>query len=351
MRLLWLIDSLTVGGAESLIVPFARKQQHELTVACLTTIQGNAIARELEKEGIAVVNLESKNLRDWRAFRRLSRLARERRFELIHAHLTYASIWGALLSRRTGIPCVATLHVAPPARGRDRIKDRLMRFALNRWAARTIAVSAALREKYLAAGGLDPAKLLVAHNGIAIERFAHNGSPAHGRQLMTVSVLRPGKGIEVLIEALTKIPSATLMVVGDGPMREEWAALAQRFGVAGRIQWLGYRNDVETLLPRADLFVLPSLDDAFPTVLLEAMAAGVPVVATRVGGIPEIVDDGVTGKLVPPNDAAALAAAINALLDADTSGMRDAARTRARERFSTEAWIARLDAIYAEVAR
>ncbi|HEX7807690.1 MAG TPA: glycosyltransferase family 4 protein [Thermoanaerobaculia bacterium] len=349
MRLLWLIDSLTVGGAESLVVSYARKSRHDLTIACMTSIAGNAIENELRKHNITVVNLGARNLRDIRAFRRLLALARERKFDLIHAHLTYASIWGALLSRFTRIPCVATLHVAPPAQGSDRIKDRLMRFALNRWAARTIAVSGALREKYLAAGGIDPAKLIVAHNGISIERFKRSTNTS--RTLITVSVLRPGKGIEVLLEAMRRVKDATLIIAGDGPMRQAWTDLAQRLGIADRLRWMGYRNDVETLLPEASVFVLPSLDDAFPTVLLEAMAAGLPVVATRVGGIPEIVDDGITGRLVPPNDPAALANAIESLLDSDNVAMRDTAHKRAEQQFSTEAWIRRLETIYLEVAQ
>ena len=124
MRLLWLIDSLTVGGAESLVVPFARKYRGDLTIACVTSIAGNAIEAELKKDGVNVINLESRNLRDRRAYRRLLALAREKKFDLVHAHLTYAAIWGSRLARRTGIPCVASLHVAPPTAFRDRIKDR-----------------------------------------------------------------------------------------------------------------------------------------------------------------------------------------------------------------------------------
>lgn len=349
MRLLWLIDSLTVGGAESLVVPFARKYRGELTIVSMTTIGGNAIEEELRKDGVTVINLQSRNLRDTAAFHRLIGLARARKFDLVHAHLTYAAIWGALLSRVTRIPCVATLHVAPPVAFRDRIKDRLMRFVLNRWAARVIAVSSALREKYLAAGGIDADKLAVAHNGIEVERF--HPAPTASKSAITVSVLRPGKGIEVLLDAVRLVPEARFVIVGDGPMRAEWTALAQSLGVADRIEWAGYRNDVHALLSGHGVFVLPSLDDAFPTVLLEAMASGLPVVATRVGGIPEIVEPGVTGMLVPANDAPALAQAIREVLGSDTSAMRVAARKRAEERFSTEAWIARLEAIYGEVVR
>ncbi len=356
MRLLWLIDSLTMGGAESLVVPFARRSPYELTVCCLTTIAGNPIEQELRAIGVDVFNLGAHNLRDRAAFRRLVNYVRERKIDLVHAHLTYAAIWSALLSRKTKIPSIATLHVAPSAtralqtsrrhRLMTNLRDRVMRFVLRRWSSRVVTVSDALGRVYRE---LDP---VTVHNGIELERFAHEpvakNDPAEPPTVVTVSVLRPAKGIEVLIEAARSVVGARFLIIGDGPMRAEWTELAARLGVGDRIRWAGHRRDVDALLAGCDLFVHPSLDDAFPTVLLEAMAAGLPVVASDVGGIPEIVEDGVTGRLVPPGDAGQLAAAINELLAHPTS-MGDAGRARAQREFTTEAWIARLDRVYREV--
>ncbi|HEX6158712.1 MAG TPA: glycosyltransferase, partial [Thermoanaerobaculia bacterium] len=369
------IDSLTVGGAESLIIPFARRldrSRYALTVCCLSTVAGNAIEPELRKEGVNVVNLGARNLRDRAAFRRLVALVRDEKIELVHAHLPYASIWSAVLSRNTGVPSIASLHVAPSAtrelfdstrhRVMTEVRDRLMRFVTNRWSSRIVSVSDALRKIYLQRGGLDPAKLRVVHNGIELDRFRRDrvasralldrelDLPPYAKIVVTVAVLRPKKGIEVLLDAATRVPDAFFLIVGDGPKREEWTRLASTLGVADRIRWAGYRRDVDALLAGCDLFVHPSLDDAFPTVLLEAMAAGLPVVATRVGGIPEIVSD-FTGRLVAPNDAAELAGAIGNLLGDDVARKRMsvAAEKTATEKFSTEAWIGRLDAVYREV--
>jgi glycosyltransferase involved in cell wall biosynthesis len=124
-------------------------------------------------------------------------------------------------------------------------------------------------------------------------------------------------------------------------MRPEWQSLAR----TDTIRWAGHRTDVDELLAGADVFVHPSLEDAFPTVLLEAMAAGLPVVASNVGGIPEIVIDGVTGILVPPGDADAIVAALHRT----TPSMCAAALERAQAEFSTKAWIARLETVYREV--
>jgi glycosyltransferase involved in cell wall biosynthesis len=154
-----------------------------------------------------------------------------------------------------------------------------------------------------------------------------------------VSVLRPGKGIEVLLDAVERVPDTYFLIVGDGPKRAEWQSMTN----SDRVRWLGYRTDVDAILAGCDVFVHPSLDDAFPTVLLEAMAAGLPVVASRVGGIPEIVSES-TGILVPPGDPAALADAMTKI----DPHMSIAARERATREFSIDAWIARLDTVYAE---
>jgi glycosyltransferase involved in cell wall biosynthesis len=352
-----------------LIVPFVRRldrTKFNVSICCLTTIGGNAIAPLLEREGVPIVNLGARNLRDIAAFRRLIRLVREEHIDLIHAHLTYAATWAAVCSRITGVPSVSSLHVAPPdGKSREASRDRLMRFVLNRWGAAVIAVSDALRTDYLRGGGLSSEKLVSVHNGIELDRFRQDrsecrqritsefGIPPDAPLAVTVSVLRPGKGVEVLLASvksvLERVPEAWFLIIGDGAMREEWSQLAERKGVSARIRWAGYRKDVESLLAGCDLLVHPSLADAFPTVLLEAMAAGLPIVATDVGGIPEIVHPDVTGRLVPAGDAGALATEVARLLkDAPMrERMSEKARQIAIERFSTEAWIRRLEVVYA----
>ena len=378
LRLLWLIDSLTVGGAEALVVPFARRldrQRFQLIVCALSTIAGNPIEQRLRDEGIAVVNLGARSLRDVGAFRRLERLVRAERIDLVHAHLTYSAIWSALLSRRTGIPSVASLHVAPAAsravqatrrqKVLTTIRDLLMRFAVSRWSSRVIMVSDALRDLYLAEGGIRPSKIRVVRNGIEVERFEHDPAETRNRLLdefgllpgvpvvATVSVLREGKGIDVLLDAARQVTEASFLIVGDGPKAEEWRQLAARNGVAARVRWAGHRDDVDALLAGCDLFAHPTFSDAFPTVLLEAMAAGLPVVASKVGCIPEIVEHEITGVLVPPGDAGRLAGALADLLAqrGRARDMGERGRSVARQQFSIEAWIGRLTDVYGEVVR
>jgi glycosyltransferase involved in cell wall biosynthesis len=366
LRVLWLLDSMNAGGAENLAATFARnvdRKRIEPTIAWLASIDGNATAPLLASTGVATHEFAAHSLRDLAAFRRLLAFISDGRFDVIHSHLTYASIWGTIAGRISRVPSVATLHAAPPATGRAaRARDRLMRFVLDRWSSCVIAVSASLRTAYLAEGGLRPRKVVVLHNGIEPGRFETGwtserlheefGIPTQTPVVVTVSVQRPGKGIETLIDAAAAVPQAHFLVVGDGPLRAEWEQLSRSRGLAGRMTWTGHRHDVASLLPGCDLFALPTKADAFPTVLLEALAAGLPVVASRVDGVPEIIEDGATGLLVTPGDAGALARAIAALLGDERrrTTMRDAARSTVRGHFSVDSWIAGLESIYRSCA-
>ncbi|HVR43499.1 MAG TPA: glycosyltransferase [Thermoanaerobaculia bacterium] len=366
IRLLWLIDSLTMGGAESLVVPFARASRAsglDLTVCARTTIGGNPLEGELRDTGVAVENLEARSLRDRAAFRRLMRLIRSREIDVIHAHLAYSAIWGALAARRGRVPLVASLHVPPdPAPDlKERIRRMMLVALLNRYAFRVVMVSAALADAWRSATAIRPERIAVIHNGVPVDRAG--SPPDRGRTrmqlgladdapvVMTVSVLREGKGIDVLLHAaktvLASTPSCRFVIVGDGPMRESWEALARQVGIAHAVQWTGFRRDVAALLAAADLFVLPTLADAFPTAVLEALAAGRAVVATGIGGVREMVDSE-SGRLVPAGDPAALAATIRRSLD-DSAWLERAGRAgraRVEREFSTEAWVARLRATY-----
>ena len=374
MRVLWLIDSLTLGGAEALVPAFARaidSRRVRLHVAYLKSLGGNPFEAELQRLGVPLTHLRARNLRDVRALRRLLRLVREERIDLVHAHLTYAAIWGGLTTRLTGVPCVATLHTGPvegPEWSRSAIRERMLAFVLNRWCSAVVAVSAAARAQHVERGRIDGGRVCVIHNGVDLEEFASGGARRERMRrelgladsqptVLTVSALREGKGLEVLLRGMALLvrgqPQLRVVIAGEGPLRDRLEELAREKGLEGHVRWLGFRRDVGDLLAAADVFVLASRQDAFPTVLLEAMAAARPVVATQVGGIPEIVEPGRTGVLVPPGDPEALAAAVDALLaDPRTAALLGVAgRERAREHFSIAEWTSRLVGLYQEALR
>jgi rhamnosyl/mannosyltransferase len=200
-------------------------------------------------------------------------------------------------------------------------------------------------------------KCVVVPLGVDHRRFLPSPSPYDGPPtLLFVGKLRYYKGVDTLLEALTELPGVYLEVVGEGPMGEEWAALAARLGVADRVHFRGQVPDAE--LPdwygRAHIFVLPAnaRAEAFGTVLLEAMASGLPCITTEVGsGTSWVVQDGVTGRVVPPRDPRALAAAVRELLDDPDrrTGMGRAGRARVEAEFTQERMIARVEEVYREV--
>lgn len=343
-------------------------------MVCLKSLGGNPYEAALREEGVPLIRLDARHLRDLRAFRHLLRLIEEEGIELIHAHLAYASIWGVAAGRLRGRPVVTTFHTAPRRApsgwsgwDRDALRQRLRLALVNRWAGRNLLVSEAVLRRWVAAG-LDPARAAVVHNGIDAAPFeaaaAHPQVGAGVRDqldvatsaplVVAVSVLRPGKGLETLVEAvprlLARFPEARVAVAGEGPLAHSLQHRAEALGVAHAFRWLGFRRDVASVLAAADLFVLPSLEDAFPTALLEAMAAGLPAVAGDAGGIPEIVEAGRTGVLVEPGASDRLADAMADLLadPGERAAMGRRARERLWERFSIGAWIGRLETVYRE---
>ncbi|MBN2114474.1 MAG: glycosyltransferase, partial [Acidimicrobiia bacterium] len=264
---------------------------------------------------------------------------------------------------RLGVPLVSTLHLVEDEVGLlGRFKRDLGAWARRHRAARTVAVSEALRRWYLEAFPVDPATVVTIPNGIpapppgtAQERAALRAEfgVAEGELLaVTVAIFRPGKGHDDLLDAAALLDEQALRFVlaGSGPEEQRLRARVRREGLEGRVAFAGFREDVAALLAAADVVVHPSHADALPTALIHALAAGVPSIATDVGGIPEIVGED-AGVLVPPGNPAALAAAVRALAHDGSRRRRMGAAARARfaSCFEGGVWARRLRRLYEEV--
>jgi glycosyltransferase involved in cell wall biosynthesis len=277
-----------------------------------------------------------------------TRLARRvrgatRQADLVHTHLVHADVYGALGARRL----VSTKHNDDPFRtGAFRFVER----ALARRATRIIAITQALARFQVERVGLPAEKVEVIHYGLDDVPAAWGANPpdpvpADARVLLCVCRLEPQKGVETAITALPQIPGAHLVVLGEGPQRAQLESLARRLDVP--VYLPGRVPDVAAWLRRADVLVHPVRWEGFGLALLEAMLASLPVVATRVSSIPEIVVDGETGILVPPDDAVALADAVRSVLDRP----RDYAErglARARAEFSVAKMADRTLELYEE---
>lgn len=279
-----------------------------------------------------------------------------RRFDVIHAHSTAAGLTAGLVGRLLGTPVVvkvtgmeAVMGLTDPGPG-----WRLRRWLLDRTADVLVAVSTEMMAA-LAAAGIPADRRVLIPNGVRIEGPGERTSPARpaggdGRMVLYVGRLEEVKGVRRLLpawSALARGAGTTLLVVGDGRLRSTLERDAAARGLNGSVRFLGTRPDVGPFYQSADVFVLPSASEGLSNALLEAMAAGVPAVASNVGGNRDVVEDGVNGLLVDWSDAAAAARAIARLLDdaAFRRRLGEAARRRAAD-YSLPAVADRYRALY-----
>jgi len=286
---------------------------------------------------------------------RVRRAARRTGPDLLHTHLVHADVYGALAVTGTRTTLVSTKHNDDPFRsGRFRRLERL----LTRRAALVVCITDALARFNRQTVGLPAEKLRVVHYGLDAppDAWGPPGGPelpADVPVLLAVCRLVPQKGVEVAIAALARVRErhdARLVVLGEGPLRAELEARASSLGVADAVSLPGRVGDVAWWLRRATVVVHPVRWEGFGLALLEAMLCSKPVVASAVSSVPEIVADGETGVLVPPDDPAALAESIGALLDdtARATALGEAGRRRALAEFSVSKMAERTAAVYGE---
>jgi glycosyltransferase involved in cell wall biosynthesis len=371
-RIVWLIDGLGRGGAEHLMVPILAhidRARFELRVCALQVKDGNPVAGELRALGVPVDLLPVPRLRDLTALPRLLQYLRREQADLLHTQLEFATTLGGPAARLLGIPAVTTLHTydepLPGSRAARRL--RWMWWSMRRFFSRVIGVSEGVGQHHIRKSRLDPQKVVVIYNGIDLSRFSpvdpadrsrvrrELGIPEGAPLLLTVAVLRQPKGIQIMIDAmpaiLAAVPSVYYGVVGSGDYGEALRAQAVERKVADRVIFTGFRDDIPRLMAAADVFVLPTLTEALPTVLAEAMALSRPIIASAVGGVPEMVTDGSNGLLLPPADPAALArACISLAADPDRAqAMGRRGRSVVEARFDIVKQVRRLEALYDEL--
>jgi glycosyltransferase involved in cell wall biosynthesis len=281
----------------------------------------------------------------------LARLVRLLRGDVVHTHLVHADLYGGIAARVRGARLVTTKHNDDPFRaGPFRYVER----GLTKLADRVIAITDALRGFTIERVGVPEAKVQTIHYGLDSLPAAWGSNPPDdvspsARVLLAVSRLTQQKGVDVAIRALAELPADTVLVVlGDGPERGSLEQLARALGVEQRVFLPGRVPDVAAWLRRAHVFVHPARWEGFGLGVLEAMLAGLPVVASNVSSLPELVADGVTGLLVPPDDTAALARGIVDALERPELGTAGVAR--ARREFSVARMADRTAELYADLA-
>ena len=374
MRILALIDGFRLGGAETLLIPFtttAREVGIEVDLVSVAPMEIAAVGvlEQYESAGLRVHSLDVRNLRQLGAVPRLARYIRRQGHDVVHAHLAMAITLAVPAARLARRPVVTSFHtLAPRYEGRDRLRERLAVLAASRSDSALFASRASLQTyAELHYSGAAPENWRVVHNGIDVSSFRPGPSDADVRRELTggregflavlPAALREQKGIIHAIEAWKQVvarhPVAVLALVGGGEEEPSLRTAVREQGLEGSVVFSGVRTDMSEVYRAADVVVLPSLVENLPTVLIEEGAAGRPVVATTVGGVLEIVLDGVTGLLCPPADPTAMAERILRLADDPRvrADLGSAATNRIRSEFSADAWVARLGSIYQEVSR
>lgn len=370
-KVLWLIKGLGAGGAEKLLsmsLPYLDRDTFDYQVVYLFKNMIDLVP-EFERQGIPVSCLNMGKAYDLRVVFKLFHLLRERKIDILHTHLPYTGIVGRPAAILAGVKAiVSTEHGLMESYHRLTRLGSVLTYPLNH---ATIAVSQAVARSILRCKTTRPETIHVVYNAIDLGdlKSIHTdpelvkkslGIDGHGLVVGTVSHIRPEKGHQYLVEAarlvLEQRPEVRFVIVGRERKRKDLIRLeelAQHLGIRDRIIFTGFREDALQIMTTFDVFVLPSIWEAFGIVLLEAMSLGKPVVATHVDGIPEVIDEGVNGFLVAPRNPEQLALRILDLLsnDALRNRMGEEGRKKVRDGFGIERMVKEVEQVYLSVLK
>jgi glycosyltransferase involved in cell wall biosynthesis len=353
----FVMTSFEPGGTERQMIELVRRLDTDRWtpyVACFHA-RGSWLGRVAQAAPISEFPIDS--FRRLEAFRHgwgFAQWCRRHRIAVVHATAMPSNIFALPFAALAGVPVrIGNRREINPDKAALPIAAQRAAFAC---AHKVIANSRAAADR-LQQEGVPRRKIEVIPNGLDVPQSSQRGAPSMLRKVVMVANLRREKGHDVLIDAavhvLKRFPDAAFEVVGAGPELDALTSRSRAAGVSAAFTFLGHRDDVAARLDRNDIFVLPSRSEAFPNAVLEAMAAGLPIVASRVGGIPELVDHQRTGLLAPPGDSTALAEALCTLMADRELGARLGSAARAEaSRYSFDRMVSAFERVYlAELAR
>jgi glycosyltransferase involved in cell wall biosynthesis len=328
VTILHLISSEGYYGAESMLLALARTLPG-LGCGSLVGVFRDARSHSVELEkraaqlGLPVVTVPCAGRWDWKAVGRIRELVKAHDVDVLHTHGYKADVYGYAAAWPHRVALVATCHNWP-----SRLPSMRAYAAIDRWALRhfdRVATASGPVAEILSRSKVPAHKLKTIPNGVDLEPFRepapslrHDFEAGSNRLVGFVGRLVAGKGGDILLSAaqqvLAAFPNVKFVFAGEGAARAEWEALAARLGIASKVLFAGRRDDMPAVYAALDIVALPSYQEAMPMCLLEALAAGRPVVATAVGAVPKVIVPGVTGLLCEPGDARALAMSLLRLL-------------------------------------
>ncbi|WP_217914885.1 glycosyltransferase [Miltoncostaea marina] len=366
LRVVMLIESVRGGGAERFTVGLARALEGPgcEVVVCASRDPGRNRDPIDHETGVRVLMLGRRRTLSPLAWLPLVRYLRRERVDVLHSHMFGSNVWGALLGRLAGVPVVIATEHSWTYEG-QRLRKLIDGLWVGRLSTAFVAVSPEDARRMVELERVPARKVRTIPTGLLRDPDELRGAPGRLRDELglppetplvgAIAMLRPMKAVDVLVDAfarlLGRVPGAHLVVAGDGPLRGEVEARIAALGVGDRVHLLGVREDVPAILRSLDVVVLPSDSEGSPIALIEAMVAGRAIVATRVGGMPMILDDGRCGELVPRRDPQALADAVAGLLEdpARRAALGGLAQRRALADFTLEGVARQWQALYREL--
>jgi len=357
-RVDWLITQLKiVGGAETFVrytAPYLRSNGWDLRV--ITMISGGALVEELRQKNVPVLELDMDSKADLSALLRLVRLWKQDKPDILHTHLYHAGITGRIFGSWLNIKAIV-VHQHGPEVERNGFRswlDASTSPRVTQFIASCFAVSRTMQDRE----GIPSQKIKVIYNGIRIPNRLDTAKPIEWQEpegstkIACVGRFMPEKGQEYLLDAMAILKSngysPHLVFFGDGPLLTHIKSQSQKYGMSSQITFMDVRRDILEWLPHFDIFVLPSAWEGISLALLEAMASGLPVIATAVGGTSEVVIDYENGILVPSGDVSALADALIVLIDNPDlrTRMGEAAHQRISQEFTVDQSVNKISHLY-----
>ncbi|HET7137538.1 MAG TPA: glycosyltransferase [Gaiellaceae bacterium] len=364
LRVMTLVDSISIGGgAERFAAEVTLRldsTRFERTICATRPRTDESYLQKFAADGVRVIRLERRGKRDLLAWRPL--IPELRRTDVLHAHKFGSNVWGVLLGRMTGVPVIVAHEHTWSFQGQP-LRRALDRELIARGSDAFLFVSREDRRRAHDIEHIDPSRTRYLPNGVprlvptGYDIRSELGIGVEAPVVVTVAALRPQKALHRLISAAAvwrqDHPGITVLLVGGGAEYERLRlqALAETLGVADVVRFLGRRGDVADILAAADVTVCCSDYEGLPLSVMEYMGAGKAVVATAVGGVPDLIEDGVHGVLIEPGDDGALVAAVDGLLRDEgwRARLGAAARARQESEFAIESVVNRIEDLYDEL--
>jgi glycosyltransferase involved in cell wall biosynthesis len=352
VNVLHLISSGGVYGAEKMLMALARALEHKgchsiVGVFDNVHVGPTPVIQEMATQHLAVESFPCKGRLDWKTVTAIREYIRRSRIDVVHTHGYKADIYGYLATRRPATPILATSHYWTRRTTALRFYAFVDQLLMRRF-DKVVAVSDQIADS-IVASGTPRKKVVTIDNGIDLLPFCnatpclrHPPATSESTVIGSVGRLVKQKGYDYLLRAvpgiLRKFPNTAFIVVGEGPERPQLEALAEELGIRGKVNFIGERRDMPDVYASFDIFVLPSIDEGMPIALIEALASGRPLIATRVAAVPKLIIHEKTGILVEPKDSQALEEAVCRLLGDRTLQNRlgECGRAWAAEHYSAE---------------